>query len=313
MPFPPEQVPLFLTVLDSGSFSAAARRLGRVPSAVSMAMGQLEAELGLQLFDRTGREPRPTAAALALEPQARLLAQQLQLLNQQAQALHEGLEQRLTLAIAPELLTTDWTQALRPVVEQYPSLVVEVLAAPQDDALNMLHTGRAQLALVFERPAMDAREDFCEQGHETLVAVMSPQHPWCALQSEGALPALDMSQLATMRQVLVASRDLSLRDTRFVFSHKLWRADNHAAALALIASGLSGAGYRKAWWKRRLRGASCCAFPLSTSEMATPCLWTGCGPRNARWGWLRLCLCRRSRTGVCRLAAHVQQQMLFKK
>lgn len=238
MPFPPEQVPLFLTVLDSGSFSAAARRLGRVPSAVSMAMGQLEVELGLQLFDRTGREPRPTAAALALEPQARLLAQQLQLLNQQAQALHEGLEQRLTLAIAPELLTTDWTQALRPVVEQYPSLVVEVLAAPQDDALNMLHTGRAQLALVFERPAMDAREDFCEQGHETLVAVMSPQHPWCALQSEGVLPALDMSQLATMRQVLVASRDLSLRDTRFVFSHKLWRADNHAAALALIASGL---------------------------------------------------------------------------
>ncbi|MEG2049575.1 MAG: LysR family transcriptional regulator, partial [Comamonas sp.] len=35
MAFPPEQVPLFLAVLDSGSFSAAARQLGRVPSAVS--------------------------------------------------------------------------------------------------------------------------------------------------------------------------------------------------------------------------------------------------------------------------------------
>ncbi|WP_045265726.1 helix-turn-helix domain-containing protein, partial [Comamonas aquatica] len=63
MPFPPEQVPLFLAVLDTGSFSAAARQLGRVPSAVSMAVGQLEAELGLQLFDRRGREPTPTAAA----------------------------------------------------------------------------------------------------------------------------------------------------------------------------------------------------------------------------------------------------------
>jgi len=51
MPFPPEQVPLFLAVLDTGSFSAAARQLGRVPSAVSMAVGQLEAELGLQLFE----------------------------------------------------------------------------------------------------------------------------------------------------------------------------------------------------------------------------------------------------------------------
>ena len=122
MPFPPEQVPLFLAVLDTGSFSAAARQLGRVPSAVSMAVGQLEAELGLQLFDRRGREPTPTAAARALEPQARLLAQQLQQLNQQALALHQGLEERLTLAIAPELLTTPWADALRPVTERYPAL-----------------------------------------------------------------------------------------------------------------------------------------------------------------------------------------------
>lgn len=238
MPFPLEQVPLFLAVLDTGSFSAAARKLGKVPSAVSMAIGQLEAELGLQLFDRTGREPTPTAAAQALEPQARLLAQQLQLLNQQALALHAGLEQRLTLAIAPELLASDWAEALRPVVAQFPALVVEVLAAPQDDALKLLHAGRAQLALVFERPSIDAREDFQEQGHETLVAVMSPRHPLCAHWQAGVAHIIDMAQLAAVRQVLVASRDPALTDTRFVFSHHLWRADSHGAARALIAAGL---------------------------------------------------------------------------
>ena len=47
-----------------------------------------------------------------------------------------------------------------------------------------------------------------------------------------------MLQLAAARQVLVASRDPALTDTRFVFSHHLWRADSHAAARALIASGL---------------------------------------------------------------------------
>jgi DNA-binding transcriptional LysR family regulator len=62
MPFSADQVPLFLAVLDAGSFSAAARKLGRVPSAVSMAIAQLEAELDLQLFDRSGREPVPSAA-----------------------------------------------------------------------------------------------------------------------------------------------------------------------------------------------------------------------------------------------------------
>jgi DNA-binding transcriptional LysR family regulator len=114
MPFPADQVPLFLAVLDCGSFSAAARQLGRVPSAVSMAIAQLEAELDLQLFDRSGREPRPTPAARALEPQARLLAAQLQQLNHQALALHQGLEERLTLVIAPELLSTAWAAPIWP-------------------------------------------------------------------------------------------------------------------------------------------------------------------------------------------------------
>ena len=65
MAFTSETVRIFLSVLDHGSFSAAARALGRVPSAVSMAIAGLEAELDLALFDRAGREPVPTAAATA--------------------------------------------------------------------------------------------------------------------------------------------------------------------------------------------------------------------------------------------------------
>ncbi|RZJ02197.1 MAG: LysR family transcriptional regulator, partial [Rubrivivax sp.] len=95
MAFTSDSVQVFLAVLDRGSFSAAARALGRVPSAVSMAIANLEAELDLPLFDRSGREPRPTAAARALEPQARLLAGQLRQLDAHALALTQGLEERL--------------------------------------------------------------------------------------------------------------------------------------------------------------------------------------------------------------------------
>ncbi|RGE46336.1 LysR family transcriptional regulator [Comamonas testosteroni] len=219
MPFAADQIPLFLAVLDAGSFSAAARKLGRVPSAVSMAIAQLEAELDLQLFDRRGREPVPTAAARALEPQARLLAEQLRQLNWQAQALHEGLEERLTLAIAPELLATHWTEPLHQLVQEFPALPIEVLAAPQADALELLHAGRAHLALV---------------------AVMSPQFaPWQqALAQHGPKARLSVEQLAATRQVLVASRDPQQTDPRFVFARQLWRADSHQAALSLIGAGL---------------------------------------------------------------------------
>ncbi len=269
MSFPPEQVPLFLAVLDTGSFSAAARKLGRVPSAISMAMGHLEAELGLQLFDRTGREPQPTAAARALEPQARLLAQQLQQLNQQALALHAGLEKRLTLAIAPELLATAWAEHLQPVVEQFPALVVEVLVAPQADALELLHAARAQLALVFERPSFDAREDFQEQGAETLVAVMSTRHPlWTQLQAQGGTH-IEMAQLAASRQILVASRDPTLTDTRFVFSHHLWRADSHGAARSLIAAGLCWGWLPHSFVEPHIHSGELLQIPLSNLSNGT--------------------------------------------
>lgn len=153
--FNSETVAVFLAVLDSGSFSAAARQLGRVPSAVSMAMANLEAELALELFDRSGREPKPTAQALALEPQARLIMAQLQQLNTQALELSQGLESRLTLVIAPELQSTSWIQPLQILAQEYPSLDIQVITAPQTDALQLLHAGGAQLALVFQRPAAD--------------------------------------------------------------------------------------------------------------------------------------------------------------
>jgi DNA-binding transcriptional LysR family regulator len=246
MAFNSDNVQVFLTVLDKGSFSAAARALSRVPSAISMTMAHLEAELDVALFDRSGREPRPTAAARALEPQARLLAHQLSQLNAQALALTQGLEERLTLAIAPELLAARWKGPLAALAQEFPLLQVEVLAAPQVDALALLHTGRAQLALVFERPSMDGREGFQEVGRETLVAVIAPDHPVLldalaaarARQGPAAQPLLHEGHLTTTRQIVVAGRDLGQTDARFVYARHHWRTDSHLAALSLIEAGL---------------------------------------------------------------------------
>ena len=247
MGFSSDSVQVFLAALDHGSFSAAARALSRVPSAVSMTMAHLEAELNVQLFDRSGREPRPTAAARALEPQARLLAGQLRQLNAHALALTQGLEERLTLAIAPE-----------------------VLAAPQVDALALLHTGRAQLALVFERPSIDGREGFQEVGTETLVAVMSPQHPvWqaacqatAAHSGPGGHTLLREEHLITTRQIVVASRDLAQTDPRFVFARHHWRTDNHLAALGLIEAGLGWGWQPRALVQPRIAAGSLVEMPF---------------------------------------------------
>ncbi|TXH31825.1 MAG: LysR family transcriptional regulator [Burkholderiaceae bacterium] len=232
MAFTSDNVQVFLAVLDQGSFSAAARALGRVPSAVSMAMAHLEAELALTLFERSGREPRPSAAARALEPQARQIELQLRALAAHALSLTQGLEERLTLAVAPELVPSHWSAALARLAAQYPLLDVQVLVAPQSDALQLLHSGRAQLALVFERPLLDGREGFQQVGRETLVAVAGPSHPLIAE------PALGQAQLAAARQVVIAGRETGVADTRVLFARHLWHTDSPEAACSLLEAGL---------------------------------------------------------------------------
>lgn len=234
MPFTSDNVQLFLAVLDQGSFSAAARWLGRVPSAVSMQIAQLEAELDLILFERTTREVKPTEVALTLEPEARQLARQLRRLQRQALNLHQGLERRLTLAVAPELLSAPWNQPLAQLAEDYPSLEVEVLSAPQTSILRFLHENQADLAILFERVGIDEREAFQEFTSEVLAAVVAPGHPMAGV-------SVRPDDLLDNRQIAVASRETRGGDPRLLVSRKIWRTDSHLAALSLVQAGLGWA------------------------------------------------------------------------
>lgn len=279
MAFTSDSVSVFLAVLDQGSFSAAARTLGRVPSAVSMAIGHLEAELDLVLFDRTGREPRPTPAARALEPQARQIALQLRALAAHALSLNQGLEERLTLAIAPELMSARWSGPLAQLAQEYPLLDVEVLVAPQADALGLLHTGRAQLTLVFERPTLDGREGFVQVGGETLVAVAAPGH---ALMHE-AQP-LGESHLAATRQIVIAGRDGGVADPRVLFGRHLWHTDSPEAACGLLEAGLGWGWLPRSIVQWRLDAGTLALLPLKELDNATALcvdvVWSNERPRG---------------------------------
>ncbi|MEM8513979.1 DNA-binding transcriptional LysR family regulator [Massilia sp. MP_M2] len=239
MAFDLDNVKAFLAAVDHGSFSAAARALGRVPSAVSMAIGNLEAQLGVPLFERSGRNPTPTAQALALMPQARLLAEGLQRLNVHALSLSRGLEASLTLALVPELLdTVPWSAALHALALEHPLLQVEVLTAPQADALAMVRSGRADLALVFERYGAAPYQAFQEVAEERLVAVAASGH---AMFEGGRQAQVRDTDLLLQRQVVVAGRDTDGVDQRIAMSSLQWKTDSPIAALALVKAGLGWA------------------------------------------------------------------------
>src|SRR5271155_3169450 len=82
-----DQLRVLVAVADAGSFSAAARKLGRVQSAVSQAIQTLETTLRLSLFDRSGKTPRLTDAGKALVGDARALISAAQAIRARAEGM----------------------------------------------------------------------------------------------------------------------------------------------------------------------------------------------------------------------------------
>ncbi|MBL2055866.1 LysR family transcriptional regulator, partial [Klebsiella pneumoniae] len=155
--------------METGSFSAAARKLGKVPSAVSMSIANLEIDVNLTLFERKGREPTPTAEARVLYEKTAQLLIEMNQWKQHAHALSTGLEPNLTIVVVSELLHTNWTDYVCLLESRFPDLQINIVSAPQEDALQMLLDGSAQLALMFEREHLDNREQFVELKREALI------------------------------------------------------------------------------------------------------------------------------------------------
>src|SRR6516164_7940027 len=94
-----DQMRVLIAVAETGSFSAAARRLGRVQSAVSQSVQALEENLRLTLFDRSRKMPILTDAGRALLNDARQVVQRADALRSHAETIAGGTEAELAFAV----------------------------------------------------------------------------------------------------------------------------------------------------------------------------------------------------------------------
>ena len=226
-----EQLIIFKTVMEMGSFSAAARHLSKVPSAVSMSISNLEIDLNLQLFERVGREPIPTAQAHFLYEKTNQLLIEMNQWKRQAQSLSQGLEISLNIVVVSELLHIDWTHYIEVLEQQFPQLQINIFSAPQEDANKMLLNGQAQFALMFEREQLQGNEQFIELKQTALIPVSAHDYPLAQFD------LVNFEQLQHYRQIVVASRDSNIKP-ELLFSKNYWRTDHHQSACALILKKL---------------------------------------------------------------------------
>ena len=99
-----DQMRVLVAVAENGSFSAAARKLGRVQSAISQAIQTMESTLGLSLFDRSPKTPTLTDAGAAIVADCKALLVQAGALRARARSISEGVEAELTLAVDDNFL-----------------------------------------------------------------------------------------------------------------------------------------------------------------------------------------------------------------
>ncbi|MGK7651296.1 LysR family transcriptional regulator [Roseovarius sp. B08] len=85
--------------LEAGSFRGSAKHLSRVQSAISYAVGNLETQLGVALFDRSGHRPVLTPEGQSLLADARAVLVKVDAMRARARGLSEGIELGLSVVI----------------------------------------------------------------------------------------------------------------------------------------------------------------------------------------------------------------------
>ena len=231
-----EQLQTLRCVAETGSFSAAARRLGRAQSAVSTAIANLELDLGCELFDRRPRTPVLTPAGEAMLHEANSVLMQCQRLEARARTLSQGLEASLTLAIDEALVEMPPVMAvLEKMAVQYPTLTLNLLNGAQDEVARWVEQHQANLGILFYQPLGVMALEREALGRLEQVLIVARNHPLAQLESP------THSDLADHRQLMIGQRQQLAPGHEGPRSQRFWQLNSFYAMAELTTRGLGWA------------------------------------------------------------------------
>ena len=176
-----DQLRVLVTIADTGSFSAAGRKLGRVQSAISQAIATLEAVQGVALFDRSLHRPQLTEVGRVLVGQARLVLASVTRFEAVAAGTRQGLEPELALAIDPLVPTAPLIDSLRALSETFPHLPVSFSTEGLGGSLRRLRSGSAALAICLLLPHPPEDIAAYKLLRVAMQPVVAPGHPLASL------------------------------------------------------------------------------------------------------------------------------------
>ena len=143
----PNSLSLLQSVVDAGSFAAAARQLGLVPSAVTYRVRQIEDALDVLLFDRASRQARLTEAGAELLREGARLLQEIDAVSNRVRRVATGWEPQFTLAVDTVVSLSTVMDLVQAFYGQQPPTRLRLRHETLSGTLEALTSGQADLAL----------------------------------------------------------------------------------------------------------------------------------------------------------------------
>jgi DNA-binding transcriptional LysR family regulator len=229
-----DQLQIFLSVVKTGSFAGAARELGRAVSVISYGIANLEAQLGLEMFEREGtKKPVLSVAGRAVLAEARGLAQGMDSLRAKVKGLLEGLEAEVDLAVDVMLPAERLGRVLREFARTYPTVSLRLHVEALGAVTAMVLDGRAAIGVSGPLALGTEGIDWIEAGAVPMVPVAAPDHPLGRMTEIAPGAGREHIQLVlTDRSNFTAGRDFA------VMSPKTWRLADLGAKHSLLREGI---------------------------------------------------------------------------
>jgi DNA-binding transcriptional LysR family regulator len=178
----PNALSLLQSVADAGSFAAAARALGLVPSAVTYRVRQIEDALDVLLFDRASRQAQLTEAGAELLREGARLLQEIDAVANRVRRVATGWEPQFTVAVDSVVSLSTVMDLVQSFYQQAPPTRLRLRNETLSGTLAALTSGQADLALgIPVEPGTAAGMQSRLLGELAFVYAVAPHHPLAAV------------------------------------------------------------------------------------------------------------------------------------
>ena len=205
-----ERMAALVAVIETGSFSAAGRRMGKTPSALSRIIQHFELDLGVDLFDRIeGQPPRATSTARKLYHQAVEILPRLEILENAALQSQAGVESKLVLAIHGMAFSEHLAKALQQFSTEFPAVELSLLDPDNFSLDQALIDGDIDLVFMPASLVPTRAVSYRRYGVNEWCYVVGSSHPLAKLKGE-----LSEADLLPHTQILPATSDVVTPDAQ---------------------------------------------------------------------------------------------------